>query len=128
MQERRVDPRMLCADLVDVRWKEKGRTQYLVANLEDISTSGAGLQVDSAIPLNVLLEILHPRLFLQGIVRYCIFREIGYFVGVEFEVGNRWSQRDFLPQHMLDPRRLISRTTGKASRSAEDGLIQTSLQ
>ncbi len=33
---------MLCADLVDVRWKDKsGRACRAVANLEDISQSGA---------------------------------------------------------------------------------------
>ena len=42
---------MLCADLVDVQWKDKnGRVCRAVANLEDISLSGACVQVDSPIP------------------------------------------------------------------------------
>ena len=43
---------MLCADLVDVQWKDQtGRTRRGVANLEDISRSGACLQVDRPVPL-----------------------------------------------------------------------------
>ena len=42
---------MLCADLVDVQWKDKnGRVRRAVANLEDISLSGACVQVDAPIP------------------------------------------------------------------------------
>ena len=44
---------------------------------------------------------------LAGRVRYCVFREIGYFVGVEFDPGCKWSQRSFKPLHLLDPRRLV---------------------
>jgi hypothetical protein len=49
----------------------------------------------------------------MGIVKYCVFREIGYFLGVEFEAGTRWSQRHFRPQHLLDPRRLVTRATNR---------------
>jgi hypothetical protein len=39
-------------------------------------------------------------------VRHCIYREIGYFVGVEMQAGSRWSKRTFQPQHLLDLRHL----------------------
>jgi hypothetical protein len=110
MQDRRVEPRMLCADLVDVRWKDQsGRTRRSVANLEDISLSGACLQVDNPVPASTTMFISHPRGEFQGRVRYCVYREIGYFLGVEFEPGSRWSRRRFKPRHLLDPRRLVSR-------------------
>lgn len=105
---------MLCADLVDVRWKDPtGRTRRMVANLEDISLSGACLQLDRPIPLNTPLRITYPNGELPGQVKYCVFREIGYFIGVEFDPGCRWSQRDYRPQHLLDPRRLVSRTINR---------------
>ena len=117
MQNRRVETRMLCADLVDVRWKDKnGRIRRTVANLEDISLSGACVQVDSPIPLKTTLQISYPKGELQGCVCYCIYREIGYFLGIEFEPGFRWSQRSFRPQHLLDPRRLVSRVTNRIAR------------
>ena len=103
---------MLCADLVDVQWKDQsGRTRRGVANLEDISLSGACLQVDRPVPQGTTLRMSYPNGELAGIVKYCVYREIGYFLGVEFEPGNRWSQRHFRPQHLLDPRRLVGRVT-----------------
>ena len=114
MLDRRVETRMLCADIVDVKWKDKsGRTRRGVANLEDISLSGACLQLENPIPLQTMVYITYPKGELLGKVRYCVYREIGYFLGVEFEPGCRWSQRQFRPQHMLDPRRLVNRTTAR---------------
>lgn len=104
---------MLCADLVDVQWKDKsGRQRRTVANLEDISQSGACLQLDSPIPLNTTVRITHAHGEFQGSTRYCVFREIGYFIGVEFEPGYKWSQSDFQPQHLLDPRQLMDASKG----------------
>jgi hypothetical protein len=112
LDDRRVEPRMLCADLVDVQWKDhSGRTRRGVANLEDISLSGACLQVDRPVPQGTTLRMSYPNGELLGIVKYCVFREIGYFLGVEFAAGSRWSQRHFRPQHLLDPRRLVGRVT-----------------
>lgn len=114
MLNRRVEPRMLCADLVDISWKDQaGRTRRGVANLEDISLSGACLQVDRPVLLGADIRISYPNGELLGFVKYCVFREIGYFLGIEFHPGNQWSQRSYRPQHMLDPRRLLSRTTNQ---------------
>ena len=108
---------MLCADLVDVQWKDKnGRVRRAVANLEDISLSGACVQVDTPIPAETTLRISYPKGELQGRVCYCVFREIGYFLGIEFEPGFRWSMRQYRPQHLLDPRRLVTRTAIRAPR------------
>jgi len=110
---------MLCADLVDVKWKDQtGRTRRGVANLEDISLSGACLQVDRPVALGTALFISYPNGELTGKVKYCVFREIGYFLGVEFEPGSRWSQRHFRPQHLLDPRRLVTRATNRLKTEA----------
>ncbi len=119
MFDRRIEPRMLCADMVDVQWKDKtGRLRKGVANLEDISLSGACLQFDQPIPLQTDLRITYPKGELMGKVRYCVYREIGYFLGVEFEPGCKWSQRHFKPQHLLDPRRLVIRSVNRASKLA----------
>jgi len=108
MVERRSEARLLCADLVQVEWTEhSGRKRRTVANLEDISRSGAGLQVDTEIPLNTRVSIYLPNKHLTGVVRYCVFREIGYFTGVRFEEGQKWSERDYTPLHMFDPRKLV---------------------
>lgn len=114
MVERRIEPRMLCADLVDIRWRDAaGRQRRGVANLEDISLSGACIQVERAMPLGADIRIAHPKGELAGKVKYCVFREIGYFLGVEFEPGTRWSPRSFRPQHLLDPRKMAARAAGR---------------
>ena len=67
MFDRRIEPRMLCADMVDVQWKDKsGRIRKGVANLEDISLSGACLQFDQPVPLQTDLRISYPKGELAG--------------------------------------------------------------
>jgi hypothetical protein len=118
--ERRMEARLLCADLVEVEWKDKGgRLRRTVANLEDISLSGACLQLDAPIPLHTNVRIGYPSGRLAGHIRYCVFRDIGYFIGVQFEAGCRWSQRHFKPMHLFDPRRLVARSIQRATRRAD---------
>ena len=94
---------MLCADVVEARWTDKeGETQRANALLEDISPSGACLQFESAVPLGVALHWGCPKKEFVGAVRYCVYREIGYFVGVEFEPQSKWSKKAYTPQHLLD--------------------------
>jgi hypothetical protein len=125
MLDRRVEARLLCSDLVDVEWKDKtSRVRRCVANLEDISLSGACLQLDRPIPLGSPMRITYPKGELVGTVRYCVFREIGYFLGVEFEDGCRWSQRQFRPQHLLDPRKLVIRAVNRTVRQLGSPSVQ----
>lgn len=120
MLDKRTEPRMLCADLVDLQWKDKaGRTKKVLANLEDISLCGACLQVDVPVPIQSMIKITYPKGELIGKVRYCIYREIGYFLGVEFDAGFRWSQSEFKPQHMLDPRRLVTRAVNRSPKASD---------
>jgi hypothetical protein len=117
MQDRRAEHRLLCADLVEIEWRDtSGRLRRTMANLEDISHSGACLQLDCAIPIHAQVKISYPTGDLAGIVRYCVYREIGYFLGVRFDEGVKWTQRSFKPQHLFDPRRLGPR----GSRAKQD--------
>jgi hypothetical protein len=124
MQNRRAEPRMLCADLVDVQWKDKtGRLRRGVANLEDISVSGACIQVDTPVALDTKVRITHIKGELQGRVCYCVYREIGYFLGIEFDPDYRWSIRQFRPQHLIDPRRLVNRAVARNRRTSTTDLV-----
>jgi hypothetical protein len=117
MRERRAELRMLCADLVQVYWKDRsGRSRRTVANLEDISHSGVCLQMERPLPQETRVKISHPKGEFEGSVRYCMFREIGYFIGVQFSPGHTWSQKEYKPQHLLDLRRLVDRKTGKTEK------------
>jgi hypothetical protein len=122
MQDRRAEPRLLCADLIRVHWTDQsGRQREAVANLEDISHSGACLQMDTPILEDTLLRLEHPKLDLLGRVRYCVFRDTGYFLGVKFEPGYAWSCRRFRPKHLFDPRRLLARKSASQTPSKPNG-------
>jgi hypothetical protein len=114
MEERRLEVRMLCADMVAVSWMDKaGRKRTAAALLEDISARGACLQFESAVPLGVILHWSCPSQEFAGEVRYCVYREIGYFVGVEFDPQSRWSKKGYKPQHLLDLQKLVDRAKGR---------------
>ncbi|MBV9613076.1 MAG: hypothetical protein JO091_11425 [Acidobacteriaceae bacterium] len=114
MDERRTDTRLLCAELVEVIWQDDaGRKRRRVANLEDISLSGICLQVEKAISPGTSIRMSYGDGELVGTVRYCVFRDIGYFLGIQLEDGCRWSTRHFKPQHLLDPRELVDRAMSR---------------
>lgn len=110
MPDRRSEVRMLCADLIEICWQDgAGKPQKAQAVLEDISASGACLQLEVPVPLDVTIRWKSPKKEFSGSVRYCVYREIGYFVGVQFDASSRWSQRMYRPQHMLNPAKLLPR-------------------
>lgn len=99
---------MLCADMVELTWKDVGgKTRQGMALLEDISPSGASLQLETPLPLAAEVRWRSPKQEFVGRVRYCVYREIGYFVGVEFAPATRWSKKSFKPQHLLDLQSLL---------------------
>src|SRR5271157_4005253 len=109
MNERRSEVRNMCADMVEVRWNDRttGKTRHMTALLEDISASGACLQLETAVPVGAEMRWESPNHQFVGHVRYCTYREIGYFAGVEFEAGAKWSKQDYKPRHLLDLKRLL---------------------
>src|SRR5215471_17465190 len=110
MKDRRTERRMMCADMVEVSWTERsGEPSCATALLEDISSAGACLQLESPVPLGVEIHWRAPGQEFRGTVRYCVYREIGYFVGVEFKASSRWSKKTFEPRHLLDPESLVQK-------------------
>ena len=103
MNRVRLEKRMMCADMVEVCWSSRsGRPHSSTALLEDISAGGACLQLDEKLALGVKVDLRHGNARLSGTVKYCIYREIGYFAGVQFSEETRWSRRCFRPKHLLD--------------------------
>ena len=110
MLDRRSETRLMCADMVGVQWQdESGKKCNCTGLLEDISASGACLQMDDPIALGTSLAIKYRKGHLEGSVCYCFFREIGYWVGVEFDPQAKWSRREYRPRHMLDLKKLLMR-------------------
>jgi hypothetical protein len=109
MAERRSEIRMMCADMLEISWKDAlGKRRRAVGLLEDISPSGACLQLESPLPLGAQVSWRSGKQEFTGYVRYCSYREIGYFVGIEFDLRSRWSQKVYRPQHLLDLRSLLT--------------------
>jgi hypothetical protein len=121
MRERRTEVRMLCADLIEVCWKiTAGKTRRAQAVLEDISASGACLQLEVPAPLGAVLRWRSTNKEFAGVVRYCVYREIGYFVGVQFDPSSRWSKAKYRPAHLLDLEKLIRRAGDRPPKLAAD--------
>ena len=115
MSERRAEPRFLCSDLIKVRIESSGQPAELIANLEDISPSGVCLQFDRPVPPGTRLSLMLGRYKFHGRTQYCAYDEIGYFVGVRFDAGRKWSRRLYQPKHLLDPAQLM--VSGSAPKS-----------
>ncbi len=115
-KEQRAEPRSLCADLVQVEWKDEfGRSRVLPALLEDISSKGACLQMEAPVPENTEISISHgPDWIMVCQTVYCVYREIGYFVGIRFDDRTQWSEAAFRPLHLL---KLADLTRGIVSRN-----------
>ena len=126
MQERRTESRMLCADMLEIRWTEdSGRKRQAIGLLEDISQSGACLQMESPIPAGAEISWESPDQWFAGVVRHCVYREIGYFVGVEFYPGFKWSEQTFQPQHLLNVKDLaegVHREVSETPKRTSSGL------
>lgn len=108
MSDKRSECRILCADLIEVRWEDvAGRPQCSRATLEDISPSGVCLQFETEVPAGTKLRVISGKTELHGTVRHCQYLDIGYFAGVQLDAGVKWSVSRFKPRYMLDPRTLL---------------------
>ena len=102
MKKQRHEPRDLCADLIQIRWKDSsGQAVRQWSTLEDISSSGACLQVEQPIPTETVISIEFPDNECSARVKYCVFEHTGYFLGIKFENGYRWSRTKYKPEHLL---------------------------
>src|SRR5438552_1321994 len=89
MLDRRAEPRLLCADVVAIEWTDKsGHICHCAANLEDISQSGLGLQVEHPLPLLTTVHISHERGELVGRVKSCVLRHSGTYWVLSLSKGS----------------------------------------
>jgi hypothetical protein len=111
MDERRTEARMLCAELVKLEWRDKSGSRCVrTAHLEDISLSGACVNLETAVICGSTVAIRYGDGELKGAIRYCLYRDGSYFLGIEFAEGGKWSSKHFKPEHLLDPRALVTQT------------------
>lgn len=63
--------------------------------LEDISPSGACVQRHDPVIKGAQIRIQHDDWKVEGDVRYCVYREIGYYIGVHLDENSKWSEEMF---------------------------------
>jgi hypothetical protein len=78
----------------------------VTAILEDISSGGACVQLEEPVKVGSGVTLAIGRNSFPATVRYCVYRDAGYFVGLQFGSGIRWSRETVLPEHLLDPRQV----------------------
>ena len=102
MKDRRSEPRFMCADLVTVCIQDAAGAREVIANLEDISASGACIQLETAAPEGADTELMCVQCRLRGKVCYCRFAQLGYDVGIAFNKQGSWNRNRFAPKHLLE--------------------------
>jgi hypothetical protein len=108
MTEKRHQNRSICADLVHLEWIGHSGVCECTAVLEDISPRGACLQVESPVPVEIEAVISHGKHWsAECRIKYCSFREIGYYLGVEFVDADSWRKHEFRPDHLMDLRDFV---------------------
>lgn len=105
--KRRSEHRLLCSDLVRLRWTAGKRRREEVAILEDLSASRANLFMGVLVEEGARVALCKGETEFRGIVRHSRIERNGYFVEVEFEEGSQWKgEAEFIPDHLLDISRL----------------------
>jgi hypothetical protein len=101
---RRTEQRLLCSDLVKVRWIDRhGARREEIVVLEGYSASGANLFMGVPIGEGTPVTLWGGGEELRATVRHCTPGPNGYLAGVHF--GER--PRSYVPEHLLDLSRLI---------------------
>ena len=102
MVEKRCEPRYMCAELVNILICHEDQTvEEAIANLEDISPSGACVQLEKAVRLGTDIEIVCSTCRFKGKVRNCRYAGGGYDVGVAFDNSRAWDASRYEPAHLL---------------------------
>ncbi len=119
-EDRRREPRLLCADLVTVYWLDDlGNPRKCIANLEDVSHCGACLLMDAAISPESEIRIDTGCGHYLGFIRYLAPFATSYMMGVQFLPGCEWEASTFEPAHLFDPGSLLPRDQSRESQVRE---------
>jgi hypothetical protein len=101
MDEKRSEPRYMCAELVNILIHHENQTVETIANLEDISPSGACVQLETAVRVGANIEIVCSTCRFKGTVRNCRYFQGGYDVGIAFDKTGAWDRSQYVPAHLL---------------------------
>ena len=107
MEQKRVEGRFLCADLVRLDWiTEDDNLRSEQALLEDISSMGGCVQMEEPVALGSTMMLTVGTTPFYGHVCYCTLRDEGYFVGLRFSKDSIWSAGIVRPKHLISLQQL----------------------
>ncbi len=115
LEDRRLEGRFLCADMVRLDWivgEDNLRTEQ--ALLEDISPQGGCVQMEEPLALGSIVMLTVGDTPFHGHVCYCTFRDDGYFIGLRFSDDSVWSAGLVEPQHLVNLQQLGERAQARA--------------
>jgi hypothetical protein len=101
MEIKRSEPRFMCSEPVNILVNDGSTLAEGIANLEDISPSGACVHLDEAIRVGANIEIICSTCSFKGTVRNCRYTVAGFDVGMEFTTPKAWNLERFEPKHLL---------------------------
>lgn len=97
----RIENRVLCSDLLPVRWQHGDETQETMGNLEEIWPTGAVIALEEELGA-VEATLVTPSHEFRGKVVSGWHDPTGYFVELRFRPSDRWSMDVYTPDHALD--------------------------
>jgi hypothetical protein len=101
MEIKRSEPRFMCSESVNILVNDGGTLEEGIANLEDISPSGACVHLEEAVRVGANIEILCSTCSFKGTVRNCRYTVAGFDVGMEFANAKAWNLERYEPKHLL---------------------------
>jgi hypothetical protein len=103
MIEQRSQLRLTDAEIVMIFWDESGERAFQLANVQDISSDGAGLIVDYPLAIGTPVTMSYGKDGLKAIVRHCSLRLDRHAIGVEFVKADKQSPIHFDPDLLVRP-------------------------
>src|SRR3569623_1840696 len=101
--EKRLEGRFLCADLVRLDWiSGEDNLRSELALLEVIAAQGGCVQRDVPLPLGVSVMLTVGSTPFYGHVCYCTFRDDAYFIGLRFADETMWSASLVETRHLIN--------------------------
>ena len=103
MQHRTPFRHHLCSELVSVDLLSGRRSaRHLDGNLEEIGEWSALILTEDAVPRGTKVRVKGKGHELTGFVRSCTFdRLLGFFIDIRLLTESRWSEKWFVPEHLL---------------------------
>jgi hypothetical protein len=96
--DRRIEPRLDCADDVTLNWIEKAGPREQQGLLLNISRSGARVHAQHRIPVGAKVALSHPGGTFIGTITHCLARRPNHVLGISFAPGHVWSRQQFWPK------------------------------